>query len=166
MATLSSILGLPSWPANLVPLGLDYMIVESPTAIQFTSAAGLDRVRAGQWQRGVAFGREAELRWVKRQGGWHLVYLSDDGSVLSGAQHRQELAADDNPDGQILLRGRREGKVYLDGRIPGDIEYPFADQIDGDAIPALRTRLYRLRHDGQRLHRLVEPISVARKEAQ
>ncbi|MBY0502555.1 MAG: hypothetical protein K2X03_01510 [Bryobacteraceae bacterium] len=128
-------------------------------------AASLHEMQANPWQRGVAFGLVAELRWVRRQGGWHLVYVSDTDSVLEGSQNAVQIEPDDPPEGTIHLRGRRDGQVYLDGRIPGDIHYPFADQLAANHIPALRTRHYRFPGEGQRLSRLVEPVGIVPKEA-
>ena len=103
--------------------------------------------------RGVAFGPSSELRWLLRADfTFHLVYISDDGTPLPGANETCDLRPIPDNDGgpsQILLWGTRASlDCFLEGRIPGPIRYP----VDIATVPvgdrcAVRVRHYTLEVD-------------------
>ena len=121
--TLSFRSKLPAFDPTLVPCAFKYAIVESAAEIRFIELSTQGLLEVAAYPKGVAFSDEAELRWVKRQSGWHFVLLSDSGQVLqdSGSQTLTYIE-----QATFQLRGKKEDEQILEGRIPNPIEYPIA----------------------------------------
>lgn len=66
---------------------------------------------------GVAFGPYAELKWMKRAGGFHFVLISDLGDVLDGAVRLQGVQPQAKME-TVFLWGRRAGDRLYEDRIP------------------------------------------------
>jgi hypothetical protein len=117
--------------SRLMPPGLDYAIVESAAEIRFVDLSAVNVTEFLGFPRGLAFGSECEIRWIKRISGIHVVAIDDRGWILPGARFQAEL----EPAGEaalprfIVLLGRREGAEFLDGRIPRPLAYPFAPRF-------------------------------------
>lgn len=127
MSLISSRQSLPELPADLPWGEFACAIVESPADIQFLEAEEVHQGAARSFPRGVAFGGASELRWLQRDSGYHVVYISDADSPLAGATHRHGLERVDvgEPD-HLLLWGERgrDSEVLFTDRIPRPLRYP------------------------------------------
>ena len=121
-ARLSSMWNLNE-PIAIPWAGLKTGIVESSTEVALLEL-GEWKPDVKRYERGLLFGPKCELRWLKRESGWHFVYLHDDGSILTGSQANQEVIFED--EDQIILWGEKEAdaETYYDGRIPHILIYP------------------------------------------
>lgn len=121
--------------------GIQYALVESPAAIEWLSQNQF--AAAGEYDKGVAFGPDAELRWQKRNGAFHLVYISDSGQTLPDVQGTAlEVVAED----QIYLWGLKAAGEdhFLEGRIPRTLQYPNGARAKDGKRMAVRIRKYRI----------------------
>ncbi len=153
-------------PADFqTPDVLRYAVVESVAAIEFVDLAGSPIGELlKNWTSGLAFGPEGELRWLRRNGGLHVVYVSDSGGTLAGCEHDAELAVlsvEQAPE-KLFLRGVREDGVYLEGRIPNPLPYPAS--FPPAARLAITLRHYRFEWDGVR-RELFRCVAVVEEEA-
>jgi len=154
MSRISALDEQPYLPAGVLDAGYAYAMVESPAEIRFLDLADPPQLAAAyQFPSGCAFGEQAELRWLRRSSGWHLVSISDDDQPLAGAQHNELLT----PDGKdvILLWGKKDGSEFLEGRIPGPLPYPprAAAGLLEDKRLAIHVRYYLLPNECVRLFR-------------
>jgi hypothetical protein len=156
MSRISSLDKQPNLPSGVLDAGYASALVESPAEIRFLDLADpTQRAAAYQFPSGCAFGERAELRWLHRSSGWHLVSISDDDQPLSGACCAEQLTQDVDDD--ILLWGKKDGSEFLEGRIPGPLPYPprAAAAVVQDKRLAVQVRYYLLPNEGVRLFRCV-----------
>jgi hypothetical protein len=156
---ISSRWGLDQLPAGLDWGGLEYAVVESPAEVHFLELG--EKAPVGEWPCGLAFGPRAELRWLRRAAGYHLVYISDEGKCLAQATASRDLVRRGRR--QILLWGESQGDgTFYEGRIPHVLEeYPrqLAKLADSGKRLAVRTQWYSLEENGEEtwLFRCVAP---------
>jgi hypothetical protein len=139
---ISSRQGLAGLPPGLPWDQFEYAIVESPAETRWLTMPD-EREKAAGYERGLAFGEQAELRWLRRADGkYHLVYISDSGDRL--VEFSDEANLDAGEDGRIILWGERETgtEEFFDGRIPEPLPYPSG--IPGNRL-AVRVRHYTLK---------------------
>ncbi len=124
-----------SLPAEI---GWDTMIcaiVESAAEVRFLDPrVEEDRNLLSSFPSGIAFGPVAEVRWVLRRDGLHVVYMHDGGAELPGCESRAELAPLESET--IFLWGRRAGEsreLYED-RIPRVFLLPDDNEPCGEAL--------------------------------
>lgn len=101
-------------------------ILESPAKTCLVSRAEGQTLRLEDFRSGLLFGDQAELRFRRRRDGkYHLVYISDSGRRLEGSTPR-ELVGENGPE-RIFLWGEALGEdAWYEARIPGKLSYPSA----------------------------------------
>jgi hypothetical protein len=165
---ISSLERLPELSMDLIPAGLEYAIVESAAGILFVDLASSPLAAFLSFPRGLAFGRDVELRWVKRASGLvHVVCIDDHGRPLRGADHSSPLEPQEErlPD-KFLLAGERESDgAFRDGRIPRPLDYPFAARFPSAGRLAVSLRHYRFPESSRELYRCSAIIEVSPPEA-
>ena len=121
-AKLSSVWNLRE-PIAIPWKGLKYGIVESAVEVALLDLA-VTKPDVKRYDRGLLFGPTCELRWLKRDGGLHFVYLDDGGTLLAGAKVTADVVFEGTD--QIILWGKKEAdaETYYDGRIPHVLTYP------------------------------------------
>jgi|GEM_PF-6707249 hypothetical protein len=164
---ISSIERLPELSMDLIPAGLEYAIVESAAEILFLDLASSPLAAFLSFPRGLAFGRDVELRWVKRASGLvHVVCIDDRGGPLRGADHSSPLEREERLPDKFLLVGERESDgAFRDGRIPRPLDYPFAAKFPSAGRLAVRLRHYRFPDSSRELYRCSAIIKVSPPEA-
>ncbi|MDR4497180.1 MAG: hypothetical protein MRK02_04535 [Candidatus Scalindua sp.] len=107
----------------------DYAILEKIDEIVFEKFS--DKFTLDEWNKGRLFGEKAELKWVKRNGTYHVVLITD-GEVPCGYDFipfgkLQPLK--ENPFREIFLWGKKDMSVegWYDPRIPKILKYPVDD---------------------------------------
>jgi hypothetical protein len=166
---ISSIERLPELSMDLIPSGLEYAIVESAAEILFLDLASSPLAACSCFPRGLAFGKDVELRWVKRASGrLHVVCIDDRGRSLHGAEHStplERLGEERLPDKFLLLGERESDGAFRDGRIPRPLDYPFAARFAAAGGLAVSLRHYRFPESGRELYRCAAVIEASRPEA-
>lgn len=126
MSRISSLERREALPADLRWGEFSAAIVEAPDGVEILDLKNAEnRLEAALYPRGLAFGEQAELRWLRRESGLHLVYISDEDKNLGEGSRPEPLEPLEGEPGSLLLWGERQadGKYY-DGRIPRLLEYP------------------------------------------
>lgn len=150
MARISSVTRVDGPDAYLHWAEYEIAIMEWPDRVRMLDARGGAREAARGSLQGMAFGAREEIRWMKRDGGYHVVMIRDDDGVIWGAKHERRLETGKN--GEIVMWGERKPNgVYQEGRIPGDLEYPQWLWAQGGQRAAVRIREYTLDRDGERI---------------
>jgi len=154
MTLISSLEGLTSLPDDLRWEEFTCSMVEAPWAVEFLDLKKLENGReAAGYPAGVAFGEASELRWLTRENGKHLVYISDEGKDLGAGSKPVELqpaGPSQGPDRMVLWGERQEGGGYYEGRIPRVLEYPeWAPQPRAGGRMMVELRHYELQEAGQ-----------------
>ncbi|MBZ5506043.1 MAG: hypothetical protein LAO78_11200 [Acidobacteriia bacterium] len=156
---ISSLPGQSVWPAAIRWAEFRYAIVESPAEVRFLGPQEVQQ--AAEFPRGVAFGPDAELRWMRRPAGHlHFVYLSDNNLPFCvDAPHQSPLERmGDATEPQHMFLWSAS-----DGRIPRTPSYPLPDP-DANSRLAVRVRHYQLANASTgiptRLYRCVDLIPV------
>lgn len=148
MTTISSLQGLDALPGDLRWEEFICAIVEAPGGVETLDLTKTeDRQEAALYPRGLAFGKESELRWLERESGQHLVYISDAGKDLGERSLPRSLrVAEVQQPGRLLLWGERQADgAYYDGRIPRLLKYPdWAPQPKPGGRLAVEIRHYEL----------------------
>ena len=152
MSRISSLEGREALPAELRWEEFASAIVEAPDGVEILDLKDPEnRVEAALYPRGLAFGEQAELRWLRRENGMHLVYISDEDKDLGEGSLPEPLAPVEGDPGRLLLWGERQadGKYY-DGRMPRLLEYPpWAPRPKAGGRLAVQIRHYELREKGE-----------------
>ncbi|HIE30405.1 TPA: hypothetical protein EYP66_24355 [Candidatus Poribacteria bacterium] len=90
------------------------------------------------FEKGRAFNEKIEVRWKKRDDGFHLVALSEDKSLLQNLQLADEKWAIERT--RLLLWGEYNAAVgqFIEVRIPRVLEYPKPQRVKiGDRLQIL-----------------------------
>lgn len=89
---ISSVL-IKDFPAEIPWNKFQYGILESPWDTRFVDlAAGVSGLTLDNYDTGLLFGPDTELRWRRRRNGqFHLVFISDAGDPWPGASSEAEL---------------------------------------------------------------------------
>ena len=84
---------IKDFPAEIPWNEFQYGILESPWDTRFVEIAGTDNgLTPARYETGLLFGPDAELRWRRRRNGqYHLVFISDKGEAWPGAPDVAEL---------------------------------------------------------------------------
>jgi hypothetical protein len=165
MSRISSLERREALPAELRWEEFASAIVEGSDKVEILDLKNPEnRMETARYPRGLAFGEQSELRWVRRESGLHLVYISDEDKDLGEGSLPEPLNLVEGEPGSLLLWGERQadGKYY-DGRIPRLLEYPqWAPQPKVGGRLAVKIRHYELREgdDAMPLFRCVR-IAVA-----
>ncbi len=117
---ISSLRGLQELPDGPFWRTLQCAVVESAAAVQIVDTkAGKSSLNAAiaDSLAGLVFGRDAELKWVKRAAGLHVVLLSDSGDALAGALEQKELRPHPKMH-SVFLWGKRSDSIMFEDRIP------------------------------------------------
>lgn len=166
---ISAIQKLPALSADLFPAGLDFAIVESAAEILFLDLASGPAADYKSFPRGLVFGKDAEIRWVRRASGLlHAVRIDDLGRSLPGAEHTSPLIPleDDNLPDRILLLGQRESDgAFREGRIPRALNYPFSWRFPKAMRLAVGLRHYRFQDGSRELYRCASILADPGPEA-
>ena len=168
MSRISSLERLEALPAELRWEEFASVIVEAPDGVEILDLKNPEnRLEAARYPRGLAFGEQAELRWLRRESGLHLVYISDEDKDLGEGSLPEPLEpVEDEPDRLLLWGERQADGKYYDGRIPRLLEYPqWAPRPKAGGRLAVKIRHYELREEGDTvpLFRCVR-IAVAEDE--
>ena len=166
MACICSLEGLPALP-NDVPWGeFTSAMVEAAWGMEFLDLKQPDsRREAERYVCGLAFGDVSELRWVLRESGMHVVFISDLGRDLGPISLPSTLEAVNGAPERLLLWGERQGNgKYYDSRIPRLLSYPeWAPKPKASGRLAIRLRHYELR-EGDRVTPLFRCMRIVAVE--
>ena len=150
MSRISSLEGRAALPADLRWEEFASAIVEAPDGVEMLDLRNPEnRPKAAHYPRGLAFGDRAELRWLPRESGLHLVYISDDDRDLGEGSRPEPLERIESEPDALLLWGELQADGgYFDGRIPRVLRYPeWAPRPEPGGHLAVKIRHYELRQD-------------------
>ena len=112
-----------------------------------------------KWEQGFVFGKEAQIRWRRRNGGFHLVLISDT-TIAEGWDEARTIQPEPvtGPLPGLLLWGEKlTGPEYagqlawFDARIPHILEYPIANPDPAKKRVAIGLKRYSLQESTQAL---------------
>ncbi len=161
MATMYAALALEAITKEMLE-PFQYAILEKPDDVVFEELDGIcELIAEYRYPRGVAFGEDGEMRWLRRSSGKiHAVWVRDTGPRPDEADREMTLRlADEQAPGSLILWGEREADGhYYEGRIPAGQTYPKAPG-DGRRL-AVTIRDYESEDGSRRLFRLtgLEPV--------
>lgn len=144
---ISSLQGLASLPDGDFRGGLRCAIAENPSSVSIVDLQRDGWSTLTQFDSGVAFGAEAELRWSRLDSGVTAVLISDTGATLFG--EGEVLVPVDTRYQEVFLWGRWDPNeaVFREDRIPREIAIAPAGDSDalrypeGTAPPARQRRI-------------------------
>ena len=151
MSRISSLERREALPAELRWEEFASAIVEAPDGVEILDLKNPgNRQEAARYPRGLAFGEQAELRWLRGENGLHLVYISDEDKDLGEGSVPEPLTPVEGEPGSLLLWGERQADGrYYDGRIPRLLEYPkWAPRPKAGGRLAVKIRHYELSDGG------------------
>jgi len=137
---------LSSLPSGEFWQGITCAVFESPDNVRMMPLTYSEDLPAelNNSSAGLAFGPGAQLRWTKRDAGYHAVLISDRGHVLNGCADPCALTAEAEPE-HVFLWGRRAGNLLFEDRIPREFAVGVQDASllypPGTQLPPDKSRL-------------------------
>lgn len=127
IAFISILASIDSLKEYICGENFNYAILEKIDEIVFEKFA--DNFTLDAWDKGRLFGEKSELKWIKRNGEYHVALITDGDVPCNFTTYGMLEPLKEEPLIQIFLWGEKDSTVegWYDARIPKILKYPVDD---------------------------------------